>query len=278
MYLTFDVELYGPLRASREFLLEQERIWSRVLDLLDKWDVRVTHFVTWEFACAFPDTLRRMAKDGHEIASHTMTHRPFLEIGRQEFENEVSESKRLLEREAGGKVVGFRSPYGQVPADLGRMLMTHGYEYDSSIAATYVPKRFTGLMTPKHAYSPSLDNIRRSGPDLPFRELPISVTPWLPLPLGGFFLSGLSPLVWALPRMRRDPPIMFLHPYDFVDLRRYNGSLIWDKYKITGNNWRMLNYFLAEEAREDTRLIRLVRRVSGNASTNEPDRTNRRRG
>lgn len=258
MHLTFDAELYGPLRNNETFLEEQGLAWKWVLDVLEERLVRVTHFVTGQFAETYPELFERMTEQGHEIASHTMTHRPYSTIGEAVFSREVSESRLFLEKLSGHTVLGFRAPYGQVPDNLAEILHKNGYIYDSSIAATHIPGRFEGFFTPKRIYNPAFDDIRRPQSGTQVWEIPISVSPILPLPYGGTFLPCLSPFVIRLPGIRRNPHVMFLHPYDFVDLRPYAESRIWHKIRFTENNRRLLEYFSKEMAGKDTRLIQLI--------------------
>ncbi len=269
MHLTFDAELYTPLRHDDRFNREQEKTWAKVLDLLDTHGVTITNFVTWEFAQTFPDLLKRMVEAGHEIASHSLDHQYYHVLGQQRFEDQVRESKRRLERTTGKPVIGFRAPYGQVPSDLARTLVRHGYSYDSSLAATYIPQRFSGLFTPRRIYRPSVDNIRREEERALLWEIPVSVSPWLPVPFGGFFLSILSPFVRVLPGIRGEPNVMFFHPYDFVDLSRFPGSYPWDRHKFTRSNWRLLEYFAKRMAGNDTSLRQVLESIGGAKTTTD---------
>lgn len=258
LMLTFDVEIYGPLRSHTRFLSIQSEAWAEVLDVLERAEVRTTFFLTVEFARVFPDLATRMFESNHEVASHSVTHRPYRLLGLSNFENEVFESKKLLERMGAESVIGFRAPYGQVPRSLADVLVRNGYKYDSSIAATHIPGHFESLLSPKHPYIASQTDIRKPSNGGSIMELPISVTPVMPLPYGGIFLSFLSPLLSALPGSRRSPHIMFLHPYDFVDLRPFRESYPWDKVKPTENNWRLLRLFATEMRGGDARLRTLL--------------------
>jgi len=264
VHFTFDVELYAPLRQDRKFLHAQGRTWEKILDALERHHIRVTLFTTGEFVTIYPALFQRMVAAGHEIASHTMTHRPYFSIGDEEFEQEIATSRTFLEQSAGRRVRGFRAPLGQIPPNVSGLLHRHGYTYDSSIAATHIPGHFQGLFTPRRMYRPALDNVRREDGRSPFWEIPIAVTQGLPIPYGGFFLSGVGPLVWKLPRLRRQPHVMFLHPHDFMDMRVFSGCYPWDRFKLTRNNWRLLDYFCRHRQGCDTTLESLM---PGDAAT-----------
>lgn len=243
LHYTFDVEVYAPLRRDKRFLCDQGVVWENVLLRLRTVGVRTTMFVTGEFAITYPSLFQEMVKDGHEIASHTMTHRPCFSISDAEFEDEIAQSRSFLEDLSATPVRGFRAPLGQIPPHLATLLVRHGYAYDSSVAATHIPGHFQALGTPQRIYRPALDDVRREDARSPLLEMPVAVTPGLPLPYGGFFLSFVAPLTWRRPKTQRVPHIMFSHPHDFMDMRQYAGGYGWDNFKCTRNNWRMLAHF-----------------------------------
>jgi hypothetical protein len=258
LYFTFDVEVYAPLRHDRDFLIAQGATWESVLHRLNRAGIRTTFFVTGEFAQTYPSLFREMVDSGHEIASHTMTHRPYFAIGDEQFEAEIARSKTFLEDISQSPVRGFRAPLGQVPPHLAGLLQKHSYAYDSSIAATHIPGHFQALGTPQRLYQAALGDVRREDETSPLWEIPIAVTPGVPVPYGGFFLSFVAPCAWRFPRTLRQPHVMFSHPHDFMDMRQQRGCYAWDRWKCTRNNWRMLAHFCRVRNGADARLRNLL--------------------
>ena len=81
--LTFDVEEHfqvsafeSPMRRRHwdQFGSRVERNTERILDLLGKRDLRATFFVLGWVAERHPDLIRRIARGGHEVASHGYAH------------------------------------------------------------------------------------------------------------------------------------------------------------------------------------------------------------
>ncbi len=257
LFFTFDVEVYAPLRHDRVFLRAQGEVWQSVLEHLQRAAVRTTFFVTGEFVETYPVLFDEMVQSGHEIASHTMTHRPYFSIGDKEFENEIARSKNFLEDVSQTSVSGFRAPLGQIPSHLAALLKKHGYHYDSSVAATHIPGHFQALGAPQRIYHASLEEVRREDENSNFWEIPIAVTPKIPLPYGGFFLSFIAPVAWRFPQTQKQSHVMFSHPHDFIDMRKQAGCYAWDRFKITRNNWRMLAHFCRQRQGSDARLCQL---------------------
>jgi polysaccharide deacetylase family protein (PEP-CTERM system associated) len=108
----------------------------RILDLLDRHQVRATFFIlTWN-AERHPELVREIARGGHEIASHGYSHRLVYEQEPAEFAADVARARAELERLSEGSVLGYRAPSYSITAQS-RWAFTHlkaaGYRYDSSI-------------------------------------------------------------------------------------------------------------------------------------------------
>jgi len=109
---------------------------DRLLELLQRHRVRGTFFTLGWIAEHFPALVRRIAEQGHEVASHGQWHRRVTRLTPEEFRSEVRESKARLEDASGQACLGFRAPsFSIVPGwewafDV---LLEEGYRYDSSL-------------------------------------------------------------------------------------------------------------------------------------------------
>ncbi|MBZ5516292.1 MAG: DUF3473 domain-containing protein [Acidobacteriia bacterium] len=139
-----------PSRVERNFL--------KLLDIFAEKDVRVTCFFLGWVAQKFPSLVREACRRGHEIASHGYAHRLVYEMTAQEFFEDVSRSKHLLEDLSALPVFGYRcsgfSVTERTPWFFDR-LTEAGYRYDSSVfpaprghgglaGAAYAPYSVTG--------------------------------------------------------------------------------------------------------------------------------------
>ncbi len=109
---------------------------ERVLALLDETGVRGTFFVLGWNAERHPELVRRIAAAGHEIASHGYEHKMIFEQTPDEFREDVTRSRALLEDLAGRPVLGYRAPTFSITERSRwavRILAEAGYRYDSSI-------------------------------------------------------------------------------------------------------------------------------------------------
>lgn len=133
--LTFDVE-----RDCCPFLkttLGIEVGLPKILNLLERYDVRCTFFVTGEVADLFPDLIRQIAKR-HEVSSHGYHHETFGRITAYK-KSMIKKSKEVLEKTTNQKVIGFRAPRFIVSRELFETLADMGFRYDSSITCFRPP-------------------------------------------------------------------------------------------------------------------------------------------
>ena len=89
-----------------------------ILDILKKEQVPATFFIIGKNGQAYPELVRRIADEGHEIGNHSYTHPNLGEIPLSLVELELNATQRLIESETGRSTVLFRPPYfGDAEAD-----------------------------------------------------------------------------------------------------------------------------------------------------------------
>lgn len=126
--LTFDIERDCPsLFKTTEGI---ERGLPKILSLLNEYNITSTFFITGDIANLFPDMVKQIA-ELHEVASHGYHHRRLDHITERE-ENEIQQSKQLLESITKKEVLGFRAPRLLVCRELYQVLAKSGFRYDSS--------------------------------------------------------------------------------------------------------------------------------------------------
>ena len=109
---------------------------ERVLDVLAEENVKATCFVLGKFADKFPDGVKRIAAEGHEVASHGYGHEDVFLLAPAQFREDVRRSKGQLEALAGVPVKGYRAPDFSIVKDslwALDVLAEEGFFYDASI-------------------------------------------------------------------------------------------------------------------------------------------------
>jgi polysaccharide deacetylase family protein (PEP-CTERM system associated) len=189
---------------------------ERLLQIFDESNTRATFFVLGWVAERFPSLIRRIAAEGHEIASHGYAHRLVYDLTRSEFREDVRRSKAVLESAVSVPVLGYRAPsYSVTPKSLWALdvLIEEGFRYDASIFPIH-HDRYGIPVSPRHPYV-----LKRARPLL---EAPASTVRWGPvnLPIGGGGYFRILPYAWTrwgisrLNVVERLPAIFYLHPWE----------------------------------------------------------------
>jgi len=223
--LTIDVEDYFQVSAYAPYISRAdwprlpcriERNVDRILGMLDRHGVHGTFFTLGWIAERYPALVRRIVREGHELASHGYAHLRASAQTPAEFQHDITLSKNLLEQLAGQAVSGYRAPSFSIGAgNLWALdsLQEAGYRYSSSIYP--VRHDHYGMPgAPRFAWRPN-----GSGGLL---ELPVSTVRLcgrnLPAGGGGYFrLLPYAVSRWALRRINsRDGQagIFYFHPWE----------------------------------------------------------------
>ena len=187
----------------------------RVLDIFAERGVHGTFFVLGWVARRFPDLVRRIVADGHELASHGYDHTRVIYMDATKFRADVTRTKAILEDTGGVRVRGYRAP---------------SYSIDArNLWALDI------LQETHHAYSSSIYPIRHDlygmpeAPRFAFRvrpgailEIPVTTVQAcgrnLPAGGGGYFrLMPYGLYRWGLRRVNvRDgqPGLFYFHPWE----------------------------------------------------------------
>lgn len=203
-----------------------ERNVDRLLAILQEANTKATFFILGEVAKRFPNTVvRRIAKEGHELGSHSYSHRLLSSLSDEVFREDAHRSKSLIEGISGQAVLGYRAPNFSIRSSVLPILGELGYVYDSSLNPVRISSRYGKLEWRAPA---------TVGPVLQFDsiyEIPLSghqvLGLSLPLSGGGYF--RLCPyLLWhsgvkAILAARRFYNF-YLHPWEIDrDIPRRKG-------------------------------------------------------
>jgi len=140
--LSIDVEDYWSI-FSRDWLHKDIEPSDAVvkntewfLQIFAQHNVKATFFILGEVAKKFPALIEKIAKGGHEIGAHGLTHKQIFKLTEEEFRREAGDCKKLLEDIISGPILGHRAPaFSIIPATKWAMevLAEEGFKYDSSV-------------------------------------------------------------------------------------------------------------------------------------------------
>ncbi len=88
-----------------------DRWTDDILDTLKALDVKATFFVVGQNVEKYPDAVRRMVAEGHEVGNHTFTHPNMAQVGKRRVRLELNATERAIEAVTGRSSRLFRAPY-----------------------------------------------------------------------------------------------------------------------------------------------------------------------
>lgn len=104
---------------------------GRILDVLKQKNVKATFMLVGKQADAFPEMVRRIADEGHELGNHTYNHRNCEYLSETEITKEIFQTTATIRALTGREVEFVRPPGGHtgknLPNVMGRFGLTTAY-------------------------------------------------------------------------------------------------------------------------------------------------------
>jgi peptidoglycan/xylan/chitin deacetylase (PgdA/CDA1 family) len=84
----------------------------RLLDMLKQRGIKATFFVVGQCAAEYPDIMKRIVAEGHEIASHSWSHPLLSKMGEGSVTDQLQRTHDVIIQTTGVTPKVFRPPYG----------------------------------------------------------------------------------------------------------------------------------------------------------------------
>ncbi len=101
-------------------------------NMLYEKNITATFFVTCRYAETYPEVIKTLLKQNHEIGCHTINHPNLKKLNYSRQYAEIIGCKRILENITNKTIAGFRAPYRSLNTTTLNILHTGGYLYDAS--------------------------------------------------------------------------------------------------------------------------------------------------
>ena len=111
----------------------------RILRELKRADVTATFFVPAYTARRYPDVVRAIAADGHEVGLHGLLHESPAELEPEVERANLERAIEVIEPLAGQRPSGYRAPLAEPSVNTPRLLAAAGLRFDSSLADDDLP-------------------------------------------------------------------------------------------------------------------------------------------
>ena len=274
--LTFDIEdWYNCDFITTDFNWDkyEVRIYEgveRILQELDKRNLKATFFCLGWIAENHPDIIRSIHARGHHIGCHSYQHELSFRFDRNGFKQDTEKSKKLIEDLIGESIDAFRAPGFSITEQniwALEVLTELGFEYDCSLfPATHDYGGFA-------SYGKAEPAILKLGNGVQLKEFPINIKRIFGKSIvfsgGGFFrffpyrliknwtlqsdyimtylhtrdFDPGQPMIKSLPLMRKFKSYVglstsfskfqkLLNDFDFVSVKEASNLIDWEKARI----------------------------------------------
>lgn len=139
---------YGPKRAV-----------ERILDFLERQEIKASFFVPAKIAEDYPSLIKKIDEKGHEIGHHGYHHERYVDLSPEEQINIINKSQKIFKEVIGKEAVGYRTPSGDWSRETAGILEGMGFSYSSSMRGDDRPYRtvIDGRVTDFIEISPKWD-------------------------------------------------------------------------------------------------------------------------
>lgn len=124
---------YHGIRGENKISLTINVDWGEkyippMIDILNNQNIKVTFFVTGNWTKKFPDLLKKMADEGHEIGNHGYSHQNPVKLSNENIIKLIKRNEKLIYNITGKKTNLFAPPSGAINDRVTRVASSINYE------------------------------------------------------------------------------------------------------------------------------------------------------
>lgn len=113
-----ELPIYSVDRQDKKIAISFDCAWGvdytdRLLEIMQAENVKCTFFMVEFWTLKYPEYVKKIADNGHEIGTHSATHPHMNSLNKSSMVKELNSSKQAIEQTCGAKVELFRAPYGE---------------------------------------------------------------------------------------------------------------------------------------------------------------------
>lgn len=112
-----ELPIYSVETDKNKVALSFDAAWGaedfdRIMEILDKHNVKVTFFMTGGWVSDNPDCVKKLVEKGHDLGNHSEHHYDMTTLSAEEMQSEIMEVHDKVKELTGYEMELFRPPYG----------------------------------------------------------------------------------------------------------------------------------------------------------------------
>ena len=142
-----ELPIYCVDTDKKQVALSFDAAWGdedtiQILDILDKYNVKVTFFMTGGWVEAYPDKVKEIAARGHDLGNHSENHKQMSKLSVADQTSEIMKVHEEVKALTGIEMTLFRPPFG---------------DYNNSLITTYKLSEYTDALASQNAIKRDAD-------------------------------------------------------------------------------------------------------------------------
>ncbi|MDD6797030.1 MAG: polysaccharide deacetylase family protein [Clostridia bacterium] len=127
-----DLPIYCVQTDKKQIALSFDAAWGaedsqKILDILDKHNVKVTFFMTGGWVEDYPDVVKEIRARGHDLGNHSENHKQMSKLSVEQNKEEIQKVHDKVKALTDYDMFLFRPPYGDYDSELIRTVYDMGY-------------------------------------------------------------------------------------------------------------------------------------------------------
>lgn len=128
-----EVPIYAVDTDEKKVAISFDAAWGadatpKLLEMLKEREIKTTFFLTGIWVREYPEMVKAIAAEGHEIGNHSLTHPHGASLSQAEIEKELADNDALIFNLTGKHTTLFRPPFGEYGDLLLQTARRKGYE------------------------------------------------------------------------------------------------------------------------------------------------------
>ncbi len=118
-----EIPIYYVDTDKKQVALSFDAAWGNeqtedLLNILDKYKVKTTFFLVGDWVRNFPDSVKEIAKRGHDVGNHSNTHPHMTQMSSADMTAQIQACNDEIKKLTGKTPTLFRAPYGDYNNDV----------------------------------------------------------------------------------------------------------------------------------------------------------------
>lgn len=127
-----ELPIYSVETEEKKVALSFDAAWGnedtqQILDILKKYNIHVTFFMTGEWVENYPDDVKKICEAGHDLANHSENHKNMSQLPDEECKQELLKVHEKVKKLTGKDMELFRPPYGDYDNEVIQNATSCGY-------------------------------------------------------------------------------------------------------------------------------------------------------